>query len=67
MHDYPGLSIRELAEKLNWTTVNGEPDRSGVHRMLKDLTKLKLTALGRSKKYYELTDNGEKVASQTKK
>ena len=42
MLDCPGLSTMELAKKLGWTTVHGEPNKFQVYRMLKDLVKAKL-------------------------
>jgi hypothetical protein len=64
MLDYPGLSVRELAEKLHWLTTNDEPNKNWVNRVLKDLTKQKLTAQKAGNKQYELTDKGKKAAEE---
>jgi hypothetical protein len=67
MFDYPGLSIRALAEKLRWITTHGEPNKHHVNDMLKALTKLKLTELGPNGRYYTLTAKGQEVAEQLPK
>ena len=61
MFDHPGLSIRELAEKLHWFTVNNDPNKNFVQRMLKKLHKAKLVEQDH-KGQYTLTPKGQEVA-----
>jgi DNA-binding PadR family transcriptional regulator len=63
MLDFPGLSVTELTDKLSWTTVSGEPNKSYVYRMLKDLTKQKLAEKQRNN-HYALTKKGTEVAGE---
>ena len=42
MLDQPGRSLTELAEHLCWYTIEGQPHKQKVHRVLKDLQKAKL-------------------------
>jgi hypothetical protein len=64
MLDQPGLSLVALAEYLNWNTMDGKPNKTKVHRVLKELAKGKL-AEKRRDGHYVLTKKGEEEAAKT--
>jgi predicted nuclease of predicted toxin-antitoxin system len=60
MLDFPGSSIVQWAEKLQWTTTNNQPNKNMVGVLLKELKKAKLVELNR--RQYVLTAKGKKEA-----
>jgi hypothetical protein len=64
MLDQPGRSLTELAQHLHWRTMEGEPNKQKVHRVMKDLLKVKLVEMRRDG-HYVLTKKGEEEAEKT--
>jgi hypothetical protein len=64
MLEKPGAPVAELAATLSWTTFDGKPHKSKVHRLLKDLTKEKLVKKCRGG-HYTLTERGKEEAEKT--
>jgi DNA-binding IclR family transcriptional regulator len=64
MLDQPGRSLMEVAEHLGWFTQDGRPNKTRVHRLMKDLQKAKLVEPRRDG-HYRLTTKGEKEAAAT--
>ncbi len=54
----PGISVKNLALNLGWVSVGGVPQKSKVHRLLKDLGMLKLAKFWRGK--WQITPAGIK-------
>jgi hypothetical protein len=66
MLDKPEMSLLDLAEHLAWRTMNGEPNKFRVHRVMKDLNKLKLVEQQRGGGgHYVLTNKGKDEAKKT--
>jgi hypothetical protein len=64
MLDQPGRSLVQLAEHLLWLTMKGDPNKTKVYRMMRDLQKIKLVEQRRDG-HYVLTDKGQKEAEKT--
>jgi hypothetical protein len=64
MLDQPGKSLLELAKHLCWDTMQGEPSKQKVHRVVKVLQKAKLVEPQRDG-HYVLTKKGEAEAEKT--
>lgn len=63
MLEHPGYSFTELAEHLQWRTMDGRPNKSKIQRVMNDLTKAKLTEKRRDGRYV-LTNKGQKEAQE---
>ena len=63
MLEKPGAPVAELAASLSWTTIDGKPHKSKVHRMLQELAKDKLVE--RCRGHYALTKKGTAEAEKT--
>ena len=65
MLDQPGRSLTELAEHLCWYTMEGQPHKQKVHRVMKDLQKAKLVEQRRDGHYVLTKNTGEEEAAKT--
>jgi hypothetical protein len=65
MLDQPGRSLTELAEHLCWYTMEGQPHKQKVHRVMKDLQKAKLVEQRRDGHYVLTKNKGEEEAAKT--
>ena len=66
MLDQPGRSLTELAEHLCWYTMEGQPHKQKVHRVMKDLQKAKLVEQRRDGHYVLTKNKGEEEAAKTR-
>lgn len=62
MLDFPDMSLMDLAMKLNWTTVHGQPNKRRIQYMMDSLKKYKLVEKRRDGSHYVLTDKGVEEA-----
>jgi hypothetical protein len=62
MANNPGLTMRDLADKLGWVYANGKPNQSLVQRVMASLKKDKLVEKKRGR--WTLTKSGKKAASE---
>jgi hypothetical protein len=65
MLDQPGRSLTELVEHLCWYTMEGQPHKKKVHRVMKDLQKAKLVEQRRDGHYVLTKNKGEEEAAKT--
>ena len=65
MLDQPGRSLTELAEHLCWYTMEGQPHKQKVHRVMKDLQKAKLVEQRRDGHYVLTKNKGEEEPAKT--
>lgn len=64
MLDQPGRSLLDYAKHLNWLTMQGEPSKQRVHRVMLKLKQNKLVEMDRDDRYM-LTKKGEAEAKKT--
>jgi hypothetical protein len=58
----PDRSVADLARACNWTSPNGEPYKSKVHRLLERLSKVRPKLVAKVRDQWALTDAGKKAA-----
>jgi hypothetical protein len=58
----PDRSVADLARACNWTSPNGEPYKSKVHRILERLSKVRPKLVAKVRDQWALTDAGKKAA-----
>ena len=63
MLEHPGKSLLELAEHLQWRTMQGEPSKQKVHRVMMKLKHAKLVEQDRDDRYV-LTKKGKEEAEK---
>src|SRR6266540_4193750 len=64
MLDLPGCSLVDIAEDLNWQTMDGKPNKTKVHRVMMELKQAKLVEKQRDG-HYILTKKGGEEAEET--
>jgi DNA polymerase I-like protein with 3'-5' exonuclease and polymerase domains len=64
MLERPGDSLIDFANRLSWVTIEGLPNKTKVHRILKDLKQSKFVEQTRNKRY-ALTTKGRTEAEKT--
>jgi DNA-binding MarR family transcriptional regulator len=52
----PGISVADIAKRYGWTSPNGDPQKSKVHRILKDLERERFANLSRNR--WRITEKG---------
>jgi hypothetical protein len=60
----PGLSLKGIAERLNWLTDAFEPNKVKAQRTAEGLRKLRLVELGARGDGWQLTGKGKQIAKQ---
>lgn len=58
----PDRSVADLARACGWTSPNGEPHKSKVHRVLERLSKVKPKLVAKGRDRWALTEAGKKSA-----